>query len=97
MATLFYDISQANVTARVRNALAGYRDAMKPVEDAYNFLQGFSISDLVALGFTTTDATDIKTAVADAHEEVILHAGGALGSYTLPYNFSAAQNRVIGP
>ena len=90
-------MTQASITSRVRNALANYRDAMKPVEDEYNFLAGFSVSDLVTLGFTQTDAQDIKTAIADAHEEVVLHGGGALGTYVLPYNFSAAQNRVIGP
>ena len=94
---MFYDVTQDVITSRVRNALANHRDAMKAVEDAYNFLAGFAVSDLVALGFDQADAQDIKTAAADAHEEVVLHYGGALGSYTLPYNFSAAQTRVVGP
>jgi len=95
--TIFYDLTQQYVTNRVRGALTAHRDAMKAIEDAYSFLNGFSVADLQALGFSQPDATDLKTAAADAHEEVVLHNGGGLGAYTLPYNFSAAQNRVCGP
>lgn len=94
---MFYDISQQYITTRVRQALADHRDALKRVEDAYNFLNGYSLADLEAIGFLAADAQDIKTATADAYEEAVLHAGGALGAYTLPYPFLAAQNRVIGP
>jgi hypothetical protein len=94
---MFYNVTQDYVAQRVRQALQNYRDAMKPIEDAYNFLNGYAVTDLEVLGFSPTDAQDIKTAVADAHQEVVIHSGGGLGSYTANYNFSAAQNRVMGP
>jgi hypothetical protein len=94
---MFYNITQDYVAQRVRQALQNYRDAMKNIEDANSFLAGYAVSDLVGLGFNAGDAQDIKTAVADAHQEVVIHSGGGLGSYTANYNFSAAQNRVIGP
>jgi hypothetical protein len=94
---VFYDVSQATVTSRVRNALSNYRDSMKPVEDVYRYLAGYSVADLVTLGFSNADAQDIKTAVADAHQEVVMHTGGGLGTYAANYDFSAAQNRVMGP
>lgn len=94
---MFFDLTQQYVTNTVRQALADHRAALARVENAYNFLNGFSVADLQVLGFTQPDAQDLKTAAADAHEEVVLHNGGGLGSYTLPYPFSAAQNRVCGP
>ena len=94
---VFGGITQAQVTAAAQQRLMAHRQALEGCNDFYQWLSAYSSSDLVALGFSSADASSILTAFADAHEEYVLHTGGGLGSYTLPYNFSASQNTLIGP
>lgn len=77
--------------------LSTLRTALEAAADLYAWSSALSIADLEAIGFTASDAQAILTAAADANEPAVLYRGGGLGSYTLPYNFSASQAAVIGP
>ncbi|SRR5258706_3658009 len=93
----FVNITVALVQQQAINKLANLRQALSDITDLNAWLAGLSIADLVAIGFTSTDAQTLKTALADANELGVLYNGGGLGAYTLPYNFSASQRQVIGP
>ena len=94
---IFGGITQAYVTNNAQAKLAALRRALEDAADLNQWLAAYSSADLVALGFTSADADAVKAALADANELYVLYNGGALGSYTLPYNFSASQRMVIGP
>lgn len=97
MAIYSAGITQAYVNNNVQTKLLALRQALNNVNDLYLWLSAYAQSDLVTLGFTSADAQDILNAVADAHELYVLFTGGGLGTYTLPYNFSASQRIVVGP
>jgi hypothetical protein len=97
MAIYSAGINQAYVNNNVQNKLLSLRHALNDINDLYLWLSAYAQSDLVALGFSAADAADVFSAVADAHELYVLFTGGGLGSYTLPYNFSASQRIVTGP
>jgi uncharacterized protein DUF4082 len=97
MAIYSAGINQAYVNNNVQNKLLALRSALNGVNDLYLWLSAYAQSDLVALGFSAADAADIFNAVTDAHELYVLFTGGGLGTYTLPYNFSASQRIVTGP
>jgi hypothetical protein len=90
-------ITSAYVNNNVQTKLLALRQALSNVNDLYLWLSAYAQSDLVTLGFTAADAADIFNAVTDAHELYVLYTGGGVGTYTLPYNFSASQRIVIGP
>jgi hypothetical protein len=94
---IFGGISQAYVTNNAQAKLLALRRALEDVTDFHSWLAAYSSADLVALGFTAADAGAILSAFADASELATLYNGGALGSYTLPYNFSASQRVITGP
>ena len=94
---IFGGITQAYVTNNAQAKLLALRRALEDVADFRQWLSAYSSSDLVALGFTQADADAVLSAFADANELAVLYNGGGLGSYTLPYNFSASQRIIIGP
>lgn len=94
---IFGGISQAYVTNNAQAKLSALRRALEDAADMHQWLAAYSSADLVTLGFTQADADQILAALADANELHVLYNGGALGTYTLPYNFSASQRIVIGP
>lgn len=95
---MFGAISQAQVTASAQQKFTALRQALEDCADFYQWISAYTASDLsTALGFTSADATSLLTAAADANELASLYDGGALGAYTLPYNFSASQRVIIGP
>jgi hypothetical protein len=90
-------ITQLNISSGAQSRLMALRDALEGVADFYSWLSIYAVPDLVAVGFAQADAQAIFNAAADANELHTLYIGGALGTYTLPYNFSASQRVVIGP
>lgn len=90
-------LTQEAVTGNVQTALMGLRRALEDVTDLHTWIIAYSTGDLEALNFSAADAQAIFTALADAAKLADLYNGGALGSYTLPYNFSASMRQVIGP
>lgn len=89
--------TQTSVTAATMNKLANLYRAMVAVQELHGWLSAYAQADLVNLGFTSGDAALIFGAVADANEIATLYFGGGLGTYTLPFNFSASQLDVTGP
>lgn len=81
--------------AQVR--LKALRQALSDIQDLYKWTSAQSPTDLTGVGLTVADAAAVQSAVADANELAVLYNGGGLGTYTLPYNFSASQRLVIGP
>lgn len=90
-------VTQQVVASNAQFLLLQHRAALEAVADFHAWLAAYSSADLVALGFSSADAQALLNAFADANEEAVLHNGGGLGTYTLPYNFSASQDAVIGP
>lgn len=97
MAIYSAGITQAYVNNNVQTKLAALRQALNNVNDLYLWMSAYAQADLVALGFSAADAAAIFSAVSDARELYVLFTGGGLGTYTLPYNFSASQRIVVGP
>jgi len=94
---IFGGITQVNATTNAQARLSALRMALEAAADFYNWLSAYSQSDLETFGYTAADAEALLSAFADANELFVLYNGGSLGSYTLPYNFSASQRVVIGP
>ena len=90
-------VTQQVVASNAQALLVAHRNALESCNDFHSWLSQYVSADLVALGFSSGDAQSVLNAFADAAEEYTLHTGGGLGTYTLPYNFSASQNAVIGP
>lgn len=99
MAAPFGGISQSNVFTNAQSRLMSLRLALEGCEDFYQWLSAYAAADLASapLSIATADATALLTAFADAHEFYTLFNGGGLGTYTLPYNFSASMRKIIGP
>lgn len=89
--------TEASVTTKAVSVLANLRDALKNAQDFYLWVSSQTDVDLEGLGFAAADVSMLKSAAADANELAVLYNGGGLGTYTLPYNFSASQRLVIGP
>jgi hypothetical protein len=94
---IYGGITQSNVSTGAQARLMALRLALEAAADFYAWLSAYSSADLVAIGFTQADADALLTAFADANELAVLYNGGDLGTYTLPYNFSASQRKIIGP
>lgn len=92
-------ITSAYVVNNAQAKLAALRSALDDVKDFYLWLSAYSAADLEAapVSLDATSAQAIFNAFADANELYTLYTGGGLGTYTLPYNFSASQRVVIGP
>jgi hypothetical protein len=90
-------VSLATLLSQAQQRLMAHRRALSDCEEFYQWISAQSLADLEALGLVAADAQALQTAFADAHEEVVLHNGGGLGLYTLPFNFGASQRQVIGP
>lgn len=75
------------------------RLALEAANNYYEWLSSYAASDLEAapINMDATSAQNLLNAYADAHELYTLYTGGGLGTYTLPYNFSASMNVIIGP
>lgn len=96
---VFGGITTSNVTTGAQARLMTLRRALEAAEDFYQWLSAYTAADLEAAPITLSaaDAQDLMTAFADAHELYVLFTGGGLGTYTLPYNFSASMRKIIGP
>lgn len=76
--------------------LLALRKALSDIAELQAWLAAQADSDLNGIGLAEGDVTLLRSAMADANELVNLYNGGGLGSYTIPYNFSASQRLVIG-
>lgn len=94
---VFGTVTSNLVINQAVNVFSNLRNALEAAADFEDWISAYSASDLEAIGFSAADASTILSAAADANELAALYNGGALGSYTLPYNFSASQRAVIGP
>lgn len=96
---VFGGITPQAVTSGAQSRLMTLRLALEAAQDFHLWLSSYSASDLEAapLSYAAGDATAILTAFNDASKLYDLYNGGTLGSYTLPYNFSASQRIIIGP
>lgn len=92
-------ITASNVTSNAQARLMALRLALEAADDYYLWLSAYSAADLEAapLSLDSASAQALLNAFADAHEMHTLFTGGGLGSYTLPYNFSASMRVIIGP
>lgn len=100
----FDGITQAQVTSSAVARLQALRRALQDCQDENAWLAGLSVTDLGAIGFSSTAASDLKSAFADAGALYQLFGradpqtdGTLPATYTLPYVFGAAARRVIGP
>lgn len=92
-------ISESNVTSNAQARLMVLRNALEEANNFYSWISAYTAADLEAapLGLDAVSAQNLLNAFADAHELYVLYTGGGLGTYTLPYNFSASMNVIIGP
>ena len=94
-------ITQAYVTNNAQSKLAALRRALRDCEDFYLWLSAYANADLVGLGFSAGDATDIFNAAADANALYQIYVTGLPpGTYPQPasaYIYGASQRVVIGP
>ena len=94
---IFGGVTKNNVINGAQSKLMSLRLALEACADFHLWLSAYTADDLVALGFSSDDANALLSAFADAAELGTLYNGGDLGTYTLPYNFSASQRIIIGP
>lgn len=96
---IYGGITPAQIQAAAQVRLIALRQAFEGVRDLHAWLSAYSPADLQAAPFNMTpdDATALFSAFADAAKLADLYDGGGLGSYTLPYDFSASQRKIIGP
>lgn len=94
--------TQANVLATVQSNLVQLRTALDRVAQQYKWAAGVAAADLVALGFTESDANAVLSACADAAALSDYYNVGAPqhGSYPQPasaYAYGTSQATVLGP
>lgn len=98
---MFSGFTSAQVAAMAQSRLRDLRQALRAAQDLQAWLSGLSVADLTGIGFTTEDAQDIKSAVADAAALTSLYDTGLPpASYPQPpsaYHYGASQTLVIGP
>lgn len=94
---IYGPITVQQITGNAQVRLMQLRQALHGVADFRAWLTSYSAADLVAAGMAQADADALFSAFADAAKLADLYAGGDLGSYTLPYDFSASQRKIIGP
>ena len=101
MAIFAAGITQQYVTNNAQAKLAALRKALRDCEDFYLWLSAYAQSDLVNLGFSAADASDIFSAAADANALYQIYVTGLPpGTYPQPasaYIYGASQRVVIGP
>ena len=92
-------ITEAYIVNNAQAKLAALRRALEDCANFYGWLSAYAAADLEAapVSMDAASAQAIFNAFADANELNTLFGGGALGAYTLPYNFSASMRVVIGP
>lgn len=95
MAVIFTDVATVRANAQAR--LVAVRQALTYAKEFSDWLSAYAQGDLVALGMSAEEVSVMFSAFADAAELNTLYTGGGLGSYTLPYNFSASMRRITGP
>ena len=91
---IFGSITAANISSTAIAKLSALRTALQACSDYHTWLSAYSATDLQTAGFSAPDAQALLSAFADADELNVLYKGGTLGSYTLPYNFSASQRKL---
>jgi hypothetical protein len=94
-------LTEQGITSRSVNVLSNLRDALTQAADLQAWMAGIAVSDLVALGFSTTDANAVKSACADGEALFEYYQNGKPpGTYPQPasaYVYGASQRQVIGP
>lgn len=92
-------LSAEFVVNHAQGKLTALRRALEDCADYAAWLDGLSADDLQAapVSLDAASASALKSAFADAAKLAQLYNGGELGTYTLPYNFSASQRVIIGP
>jgi hypothetical protein len=94
-------MTQGQTLSLVQTKLTNLRAALDVVTDLYGWSSGVAVADLVALGFSSADATTLLSAIADAHALAQIYSTGQPPS-TYPqaattFVYSASQRQVIGP
>lgn len=93
-------ISADYIVNNAQAKLAALRRAFEDCEDFYQWLSAYAPADLEAapVNMDSVSAQAIFNAFADVHQEYMTRRGtDGFPTATLPYNFSASQNVVIGP
>jgi len=94
-------VTQAYVNNTAQAKLAALRRALIDCQQFYLWLSAYATADLVALGFTSADAQDVFSAMADANALYQIYATGQPpGTYpqaASAYVYAASQRVVIGP
>lgn len=95
---IFAGISQAFVTNNAQSALSQLREALQRCTEIRQWLAAYSSSDLVALGFSSADASAILSAFADADglNQVYL-TGTDSRDPGAGYVYANSQRVIIGP
>lgn len=93
--------TQAQTLTMIQGKLIQLRNSLDAVRDLYGWSSGVAASDLVTLGFSSTDAATLLAAIADANAVAQVYATGLPPStYPQPasaYVYAATQRQVIGP
>jgi len=92
-------LSALSVIQGAQQKLLALQDALHGVDELYQWLAGQADADLQSqLGFSASELSVVRSAMADAHALVQLYNAGTLpGTYTLPYVFGASQRIALGP
>jgi hypothetical protein len=96
-------MNKPQILASVQARLINLRRALDDIQDTYGWSSGVSTDDLVAAGFSATDAPTLLSSIKDAWAFSQMYTGQQPPSPTYPqisgtpYNFSASAFRVIGP
>jgi hypothetical protein len=101
MAIFSAGITQAYVTNNAQAKLVALRNALEDVENFYQWLSNYALTDLEGLNFNANDGQQILNAFADANAMYqIYNTGQAPSTYpqvTSPYTYATSQRLVIGP
>jgi len=93
--------TKENVLATVISNLTALRSALARVQQENQWAAGVQVSDLVALGFTSADATVILGACADSDAlAAYWNTGAPPAQYPQPasdYAFNTFAKQLLGP
>jgi hypothetical protein len=96
---MFGQLNPGTTATLISQKLAALRDAFEDIEDVYQWMSAYTLSDLEAppLAMDPDDAQAILNALADAHD--LYQTGlGTTGfpTATPPYNFFASMRMITG-
>lgn len=96
---MFGQLNSGTTVTLISQKLAALRAACEDVEDVYQWLSAYTLSDLEAspLAWDPDDAQAILNALADAHDFYQTGLGTTgFPTATPPYNFFASMRMITG-